>query len=253
MSQQGKIRLAPGGLTTREMEIKTTRNHVLIAVAKHCPKVLDDLASDVLPIYCMLAEQAAVSADPKAWAHIMSRWHTVGAARPDLWPELLPLADALRAWARDSSLEFDWVFNPALLALSLWCENPSLRQYRDSWLGLGAAWRPPISSSEARLTLEYDCSGETGSDFEKRMLSRIREHRQRVEKLAQEAGEWYPARQVKPEHFKWLVLRQVDGLPWSKIAGGKAPTASAVKQAVEALAGQAEMQLRTIPHGRPRK
>lgn len=226
------MRLGYEPYATRRIITTKARTELLHALARIRPKMVRALASDVLPVFLEAMRAARLSSDPRTAVHIVTRWHTLGAARPaswpadltpipiscrwptvgapaklGLWPELVPLANALKCWAATwlprlpHVHEAAWVFDAALSLLDVWRRYPPLQKH-PGWLGRSDSWWWPLTLEEETPPPMPKFPHEEWTDYRDR----------RVQKESA-WKEQYEARLKKHEWLPTPLLRTKDGIP----------------------------------------
>jgi len=192
------------------------RVEFLGSVAALEPAVLGGLRDDVLPAYLAAYEDVAACQTPELLAERyrryeqdhdgrvrfchnplnVSRWRTVGRAAVTedsaVYPELVPLREAVEAWSDQWSLSQAWIQETALAQLEWWRQHPAkaATRRRLSWFPL------PALKSGAQPRVREQRSGAEGRSWDPTC----------------QLDWWqrYPARPAGPGRLSWLPLPVVD-------------------------------------------
>jgi hypothetical protein len=254
------------GLST-SAEVREQAQHYFFAVIREtCPELLCKLRDDLLPLYAELApvapgsfwemeyQQPALAQAVVSWC---GRFHLVGVveAEPEwhgadwatvarmnsLWPAVR-IHETLRAWSGDRG--------------SFWRDAeppnwPQMTRFR------GRTGSPRMLNIPLPDLEDFDSEAQY-----KRHVSEILRQYMRKD-LAQQKGnassEASMTLKIRPDHFAWLALRQMNHLTsraiaeWYRKKCGERIQVTAVQMGMKAAADLLTLQLRVGPWGRPKK
>ena len=148
---------------------------------------------------------------------------------------------AVKAWADNLRLSVDWVIEGASMLVEAWREHPESRGVIWMWnVPPGTAWDGPAPRP-------WDPLAETESDYD----AYLRRYVSSVRALAEGKGLRRTPVKRTPEHFRWLIDHQVNGMTYAQIAqryGSASGLADAsVGQALSDTAALIGLPLRPAP------
>lgn len=218
--------------------------------------------------------------DPALYLALLG-WEDVrrASAEDGIYPDLVPLRDALLAWSERFNLREAWLLDVALDNLRLWSKHPRTARFLSvaAWSFDSRRWQFPTEDERRvvvaagdgiTVTVEWNPLKESWEDL-KRKLRKLRgllgsrereveDHFRRVLESLEQRGYIKPPvkrnRSGSPLlHFEWLAMYQVKGMDYEEIAqaytdadpsGERAITTDAVRKAVEETAKLVGLQLR---------
>lgn len=179
--------------------------------------------------------------------HDVQSWHAVGAAElldgVPWYPDLLPLREALEAWAKTKHVSEPWVLEEALSQLDVWRQCPTFAYLASPWprkldaepepdrldwgVLSGGGWWSPLRPDECRFMFKHagwdpTCTprGDAEAAIRAAFELQLREHLDAVEsRLAGTCGfEKADGYRNLQNHVLWLVRYQVLRETWPAIA-----------------------------------
>ncbi len=203
-------RLVSSGYVASEPEKSTevwaARLALMDSVAEICPRFLEELGTEVLPLFREM-KKAGYDFD----------WILYGRGTPyHKLPADSGLRQALHKWAKRFRADEDWLLNDALLTLHSWCFSRTLRKHR--------RWRSLHSGSPSGAMGEvfsFSCSGWeleaiTWGEYKKFVHGivdqRLSNYKRDIPNLAV-THQLVPARhKYEQANLDWFVLFQFRGL-----------------------------------------
>jgi len=152
------------------------------------------------------------------------------------------LHKAIATWARSVHLDADWIKDVAKHTLAMWAQEPPEK------LDWGMPLDQYLPRKSKTLLVKWNPKMETAAAFK----SRVRQEVDRFQTQLRSAG-WLRQREIRsPQVFEWLLLHQVRGLSYSRIANEAGRTRRTVEEGVKALAALLTIPPRKLPLGRPK-
>jgi hypothetical protein len=188
------------------------------AMQRTVPAVTNSLRDNVLPIYCRAADSELGTATSGAllWSSAKKRlrWQVLAVCTDIIYPNLIPLRDGLRRWAKHWNMEdVDWFLDRALFVLSNWHSTPetlALDLFPEANVALG---RGELTESERHFRFEHEGwtpDWEHWPDFEHKVCiqfeAELSLYRKRIGKMALDRGYKRVPKRSEPTHFDCLVL-----------------------------------------------
>jgi len=221
----------------RSIQVWLARLRVVDASRRVYPQFLNQLRSQVLPLYGPLAE-GGYKFDSILWGRFK-------ASPYELLTEDGGLKSALRKWAAKHHAECGWLLDGALRTLQLWYAAPEARE--------SLQWNTLHGHSDLPATgaaFEFRCQGwptqvltwaaylkSVGQQFKEKLA----EYENNTRQLAESRGLLLARRQHSPANLEWFVLYQFAGMSSKRIADdcarhGKVIADSAVLKGIKVAA-----------------
>lgn len=221
--------------------------------------------------------RAAAEAGHATWLlEVDLTWGVIDAAARSEWPRwchpaVVALRDSIDAWATRFHLREGWLLDQAVQTLALWALLPRLarpdetevlgepgpRRHPRDWFGVSLMRRDAPGEEEREVgPFTWDPQAERRAHAERRIIAEVRAELDRIEDAARALG-LVPAperRERKGDHFRWLVLYQVEQWTVAEIAAEDGVAPKSVDEALVGVAEQVGIVLRKPnPRGSPRK
>lgn len=281
-------RLIFGEYGTPESAQSFARSLFLSAVTELVPDVLAMLKTEVLPKYATVcgeiqcySEPGVIEAKRAEYQERYGRrivalcdsgedpadWQTVSTAsdvkaEAVLYPELLPLRDALDTWSKTHHLHEPWVQERALRTLAGWQEWPQVFDNLPlEFHGVGGAWLDPVSNAERVFSFEHagwvptvttrrSAEAAIRADFE----HKLRDYLDAIETRVVAAGGFTNPnpRPSLEQHLEWLVRYQVCDQNFSQVGRSVHIAARTVTDEVKKAATLVGIDLRQAQRGAPK-
>jgi hypothetical protein len=259
MPRDTVTRFSSGDYVSPNADSTTTgaRNQFWHAVKQVCPEAIQALHDDVYPAFERACEERP---DLDIGRFSFER------AQSPLIPLIVDIAKKLNAWAVTWSCGSEqWLLELAFDTLKLWRLSSPCRQGLVLDLGAGVGWSG-TSAEERAFRFEsagWSPTSQHWADFESRSLEEFRryleKYRNRLSTLMEEKGAVRAPKKHKPEHLEWLVLFQLAGKSYKKIADEHAERTrenlnnSTIQQGVKVAAQLVGLRLRPGTRGPRRK
>ena len=210
--KRAAVRLGHGEYTFPSPGVDPAAAHAravfLTMLAEIAPEVLSDLYARVSPVYEATLETSGLSRS------VLSDWGAISRASPAFRPALIPLHQAIVAWAASHNLMADWIYERALETLAT-----PVKGKQKHWVLRQTTIRSPIAAAESRFKFEHDgwkVAEQPASDARKEITqaftTQLKEYFKKLDSLAQERG-GRPTNEGRGEanraHFEMYIRWQV--------------------------------------------
>ncbi len=187
------MRLGGGEYDGGDMAEWEARKLFLDAVAEVAPEVLNTLRTDVFPFYD--------SEEILTWRNVNSE-----------------LEEALEGWGTKLNLNYDWVYQTALITLWAWyiVKPEALEEIANEWEHETGDYWMLTTNDERKISFNHagwDPAGEEKGKFKKRIMAEfenyLENYMDNLENFVQERGMDKAPEIRNKEQFKWLAMWQV--------------------------------------------
>ena len=268
------------------------RGRYLEAIEDNAIQVIVDLAGEPLALARSVqgwtADRLNTALSPLAWGDEFD-WGSICHPGHDGDPERVHLRESLEAWGArygflprpGDGLGFDWGLDNALQTIGRWIAAgdrfnpqqptweiaPGTAAYRPKGTlsgtrigpGIGRAVESVLAPSETQITfpeIHWNPQTENEAAFRLRMRENLARmlapEITRIKTLAKKQLVTAP-RKHTDDHFKWIVLYQVDGRTWDEITSIVRTEPDSIRIEVQSLGRLMLLPLRRGEPGRPRR